>query len=91
MTGLPIDLVHAAATVIFLWFASQPMLSKLDRIKVKYGLLETDTVEEEHDIIRQMTSAVCFKGYGGACGNPRPAIKNVAEDIILHYDQVKYT
>lgn len=55
VTGLPIDLVHAAATVIFLWFASQPMLSKLDRIKVKYGLLETDTVEEEHDIIRQMT------------------------------------
>ena len=24
----------------FLWFLSQPMLEKLDRVKVKYGLLE---------------------------------------------------
>ena len=39
-TGLPFDLVHAAATALFLWFISQPMLEKLDRIKSKYGLLE---------------------------------------------------
>ena len=32
--------VHAAATWIFLWFAAEPMLEKLDRIKVKYGLIE---------------------------------------------------
>ncbi|QIB69648.1 ATP-binding cassette domain-containing protein [Aminipila butyrica] len=38
--GLPFDLVHAAATVIFLWFMSQSMLEKLDRIKVKYGLMD---------------------------------------------------
>ena len=38
--GIPFDLVHAAATVFFLWFISRPMLEKLDRIKTKYGILE---------------------------------------------------
>jgi energy-coupling factor transport system ATP-binding protein len=40
VVGLPIDCVHAAATVLILWFAAEPMLEKLDRIKVKYGLVE---------------------------------------------------
>jgi energy-coupling factor transport system ATP-binding protein len=40
LMGFPFDLIHGCATVIFLWFVSQPMLEKLDRIKVKYGLLE---------------------------------------------------
>ncbi len=40
ITGFPFDCVHAAATWLFLWFAAEPMLEKLDRIKVKYGLAE---------------------------------------------------
>ncbi|MBQ9968176.1 MAG: ATP-binding cassette domain-containing protein [Oscillospiraceae bacterium] len=40
ISGLPMNLVHAAATVIFLLLAAEPMLEKLDRIKVKYGFLE---------------------------------------------------
>ena len=40
VTGLPMDLIHAAATVIFIMIAAEPMLEKLDRIKVKYGLVE---------------------------------------------------
>ncbi len=32
--------VHAAATVIFILIAAEPMLKKLDRIKVKYGFIE---------------------------------------------------
>ena len=40
VSGLPMDLVHAAATVIFLLVAAEPMLEKLDRIKEKYGLVE---------------------------------------------------
>ncbi len=40
VVGLPIDCVHAAATVLVLWFAAEPMLEKMDRIKVKYGLVE---------------------------------------------------
>ena len=42
MSGLPVDLVHASATVIFLWVASKPMIEKLERIKVKYGMIEED-------------------------------------------------
>jgi energy-coupling factor transporter ATP-binding protein EcfA2/uncharacterized membrane protein len=41
LRGIPFDLVHAAATVTFLYFIAKPMLEKLDRIKVKYGLLES--------------------------------------------------
>ena len=40
ISGLPMDLVHASATWLFLWFGAEPMLEKLDRIKVKYGLVE---------------------------------------------------
>lgn len=40
LQGVPFDLIHAAATVVFLWFIARPMLEKLDRIKVKYGLVE---------------------------------------------------
>ena len=40
VTGFPVDCVHAAATVFFLWIAAEPMLEKLDRIKIKYGLVE---------------------------------------------------
>lgn len=40
VTGFPMDCVHAAATVLFLFVLAEPMLEKLDRIKVKYGLVE---------------------------------------------------
>lgn len=39
-SGFWFDLVHAAATVFFLFILARPMLEKLDRIKAKYGLLE---------------------------------------------------
>jgi len=40
LQGIPFDLVHAVATVTFILVTSQAMLEKLDRIKVKYGLVE---------------------------------------------------
>lgn len=40
ITGFPMDCIHAASTYLFLWFGAEPMLEKLDRIKVKYGLIE---------------------------------------------------
>lgn len=40
LQGIPFDLIHAAATVVFLLLIAQPMLEKLDRIKMKYFLLE---------------------------------------------------
>ena len=39
VTGLPMDLIHAFGTVLFLMIAAEPMLEKMDRIKVKYGLV----------------------------------------------------
>ena len=40
VVGMPFDCIHAMATWLFLWFGAEPMLEKLDRIKVKYGLVE---------------------------------------------------
>lgn len=39
LTGLPMDCVQAAATCCFLWLGAEPFLEKLERIKIKYGLL----------------------------------------------------
>lgn len=39
LTGLPMDLIHAFGTVLFLLLAAEPMLEKMDRIKEKYGLI----------------------------------------------------
>lgn len=38
VSGFPMDCVHAAATVAFLWFLSEPMLEKLARVRKKYGI-----------------------------------------------------
>ena len=38
LQGVPVDLVHAVSTFLFLWLLSEPMLEKLDRVKTKYGL-----------------------------------------------------
>lgn len=40
VSGFPMDLIHALATVVVMLLVSEPMLEKLDRIKVKYGLTE---------------------------------------------------
>lgn len=39
ITGLPMDLIHALGTVVFLMLGAEPMLEKMDRIKEKYGLI----------------------------------------------------
>ena len=41
VVGAAFDLIHAGATVFFLLIIGEPMLEKLDRIKVKYGLVES--------------------------------------------------
>lgn len=38
--GIPFDLVHAGATVLFLYWIATPMIEKLERIKIKYGLIQ---------------------------------------------------
>jgi len=38
--GLAFNLVHSASTVIFLLLLAKPMMDKLERIKIKYGLIQ---------------------------------------------------
>lgn len=39
ISGIPFDLIHSAATVIFLFILYKPMMTKLERIKIKYGFM----------------------------------------------------
>ena len=48
--GIPFDIVHATATVVFLYFAAIPMLEKLERIKVKFGLIEGPDKDKKLDV-----------------------------------------
>lgn len=38
--GLPFDALHALSTIVFLAILTKPVLGKLDRIKIKYGLFQ---------------------------------------------------
>lgn len=38
LSGLPFDLVHALSSAFFLWFLAEPMIYKLERVKLKYGI-----------------------------------------------------
>lgn len=38
-SGFSMDAVQAISTVIFLWFFTEPMLDKLERVKIKYGFM----------------------------------------------------
>lgn len=38
--GIPVNLVHALATVVTLALFAGPLLEKLDRIRIKYGMME---------------------------------------------------
>lgn len=41
ISGFPFSVIHAVSTVIFLFFLSDPMDRKLERIKKKYGILSS--------------------------------------------------
>ncbi len=38
--GFPFDILHAFSTAFFLWFLTEPIISKIERIKIKYGMAE---------------------------------------------------
>ncbi|TCU75739.1 energy-coupling factor transport system substrate-specific component [Tissierella praeacuta] len=43
ISGFWFNIIHSIATVFFLYIISQPMIEKLDRIKIKYGLIISDS------------------------------------------------
>lgn len=40
LTGLPLDTVHGISTFIFLFLGSEAFIKKLERVKLKYGLID---------------------------------------------------
>lgn len=40
ISAIPFDVVHAISTVVFLLLFSKPFIEKLERIKVKYGMMD---------------------------------------------------
>lgn len=38
VSGFPMDIIHGLSTAIFLYIGTEPILQKLERIKIKYGL-----------------------------------------------------
>lgn len=42
LAGVPVNLVHATAVALTLYIFSGPMFEKLDRIKIKYGMMEDE-------------------------------------------------
>ncbi len=40
LTGLPVNLIQAACTFVFLLLLSKPLLTKLQRIVIKYGIIQ---------------------------------------------------
>ncbi|MDR3363875.1 MAG: ECF transporter S component [Clostridiales Family XIII bacterium] len=39
ISGIPLNMIHAVSTIIFLLILARPMIEKLERVKKKYGLL----------------------------------------------------
>lgn len=44
LSGVPVNAIHALATFLTLLLLSRPITEKLNRIKVKYGMMEEDEV-----------------------------------------------
>lgn len=40
LSGLPVNVVHGVATFVTLYFLCKPMIEKLNRIKMKYGMMD---------------------------------------------------
>lgn len=47
--GLPLNLIHGAGTAAFLYILEKPMIEKLERIKVKYGMRVFCSMENIRD------------------------------------------
>lgn len=43
LMGMPMNAIHALATIVFLFVLAKPMIDKLTRIKKKYGLIQSTT------------------------------------------------
>ena len=37
LTALPFDIIHTVSVTVILWLISEPMIEKIERVKIKYG------------------------------------------------------
>ena len=42
LSGLPVNISQAAATFLVILFLGEPLLEKLDRVKIRYGMMEDE-------------------------------------------------
>ena len=42
ISGFPVNVIHGVATALTLLLLCKPMMEKLNRIKVKYGMISAD-------------------------------------------------
>lgn len=40
ISALPFDIIHTVSVTVILWLIAEPMLEKLERVKIKYGLIQ---------------------------------------------------
>lgn len=45
LSGLPVNIIHGMATFLTLFFLCQPITEKLNRVKVKYGMMDVQENE----------------------------------------------
>lgn len=50
IAAIPFNFIHAAATGIFILLLAKPIISKLDRIKVKYGMAVYDKFNKKGEV-----------------------------------------
>ena len=49
VSGFPVNCVHAVGTFIFLGVLAKPMMEKIDRVRLKYGMLEAVEDKKKKD------------------------------------------
>ena len=47
-TGFPFDIIHTGSTILFLYVLYKPMITKIERVKTKYGLIQEESNEENN-------------------------------------------
>ena len=78
VTGFPFDVVQGFATALFLWIMAGPFLEKLDRIKIKYGVL----CEKQKDISQDAIPGIDMEKGLSYIGNSIELYRTLLETYL---------
>lgn len=62
IAGVPFNAVHALAVMLTLLLLTKPMMEKLNRIKIKYGMMESDEAENDEVVWADEPKTSMIKG-----------------------------